>query len=422
MAVDSAPFQVGEVVDLVRGTTYKGAQVGEAGPPLLGLGSITPGGGFRADGFKTYGGDCPEAIMVEAGGLYVSLKGATKDGEMIGSVARVPREVGPGRLTQDTVGLRFKSGAEHLSDYVYWCLRTPQYRHYCGGRAMGSAVVALSRSDFLAYTLPARTEHRRTVVNALEAVEAKIEANRRVGETLEEMVRALFKSWFVDFDPVRAKAEGRDSGLPPHMADLFPDRLVDSELGEIPEGWTVSALSDEVQVVSGGTPRTSVTEYWQGDIPWFSVVDTPAGSQPWVVETVKSLTAAGYESCAAKLLPVAATILTARGTVGNVALASREMVSNQSCYGLVSLVGAPYFAYFRAQSQVAGLRRSSHGSVFSTITRGTLQSLLVASPPRGLQGAFDTLVRPVLERLLRCAREDQMLVQTRDALLRELIG
>ncbi len=87
--------------------------------------------------------------------------------------------------------------------------------------------------------------------------------------TLEAMAQTLFKSWFVDCDPVRAKTEGRGTGLPKDVADLFPDRLVDSELGSIPEGWKVGALDEAVELLNGGTPRsTSVARFWNGDIPW----------------------------------------------------------------------------------------------------------------------------------------------------------
>jgi len=142
---------VGACATLKRGTTYDGMLVGKPGPALLGLGSIRPGGGFRGDKFKTYGGECPAGLMLFPGDMYVSLKGATKDGEMIGSVARVPTSVPSGRLTQDTVKLEL---AEPLySHFLYRLLLTPAYRNYCAGRAMGSAVVALSREDFLSYPL-----------------------------------------------------------------------------------------------------------------------------------------------------------------------------------------------------------------------------------------------------------------------------
>ncbi len=91
--------------------------------------------------------------------------------------------------------------------------------------------------------LPPLAEQR-AIAHILGTLDDKIELNRRMSETLEAMARALFKSWFVDFDPVRAKAEGRDPGLPPPLADLFPDRLVDSELGEMPEGWELKASAN----------------------------------------------------------------------------------------------------------------------------------------------------------------------------------
>ena len=114
------------------------------------------------------------------------------------------------------------------------------------------------------------------IAHILGTLDDKIELNRRMNETLEGMARALFKSWFVDFDPVRAKMEGRDTGLPPDIAALFPDRLADSELGEIPEGWEIGVLDNAIELLSGGTPRTSVASYWDGGIPWYTAKDAPS--------------------------------------------------------------------------------------------------------------------------------------------------
>ncbi len=181
---------VGDLVTLRRGKTYKGALVGAPGPALLGLGSIVPGGGFRND-YKTYGGDCPPGLMLAPGDLYVSLKGATKDGEMIGSVARVPTTVPSGRLTQDTVRLAFNERDTAFERYLYWLLRTPDYRSYCASRATGSAVVALSRDDFLSYLVPPLTPPRGLIVDALENVEDKIESNRLLVALIPRLIRAL---------------------------------------------------------------------------------------------------------------------------------------------------------------------------------------------------------------------------------------
>ncbi len=107
---------------------------------------------------------------------------------------------------------------------------------------------------------PGDKNEQRAIAHILGTLDDKIELNRRMSETLEAMARALFKSWFVDFDPVRAKMEGRDPGLPQALADLFPARLVDSELGEIPEGWLTAALADAIEIVDGRTLSSSMRD------------------------------------------------------------------------------------------------------------------------------------------------------------------
>ena len=110
-------------------------------------------------------------------------------------------------------------------------------------QATGSTFPNVSASQLASIPYPnLSAAEQRAIAHVLGTLDDKIELNRRMNETLEAMVRALFKSWFVDFDPVRAKMAGRDTGLPKHLADLFPDRLVESEVGEIPEGWEVMAL------------------------------------------------------------------------------------------------------------------------------------------------------------------------------------
>jgi type I restriction enzyme, S subunit len=121
--------------------------------------------------------------------------------------------------------------------------------------------------------IPASIQEQYAIAHVLGALDDKIELNRRMNETLEQIARAIFKSWFVDFDPVRAKAEGRNSGLPKHIAELFPDRVEDSELGEIPAGWEIGSILKQSRLLSGGTPKTDRTEYWGGDLLWASAKD-----------------------------------------------------------------------------------------------------------------------------------------------------
>lgn len=234
---------ISDYFTLQRGTTYKSRLLGVPGPVLLGLASIQRNGGFRQDSLQTYGGDSPDKLLVQPGDLYLSLKDVTQSADLLGAVARLPRDHPVGRLTQDTVKLEPRS-ADVPIDYLYWLLRTPQYRSYCRSHATGTTNLGLAREDFLAFPAPEPTSAKLRIVSTLAALDDKIELNRRMNATLEAMGRALYKDWFVDFGPVRAKMEGREPYLSREMWDLFSDRLVESELGEIPEGWRVGAIGD----------------------------------------------------------------------------------------------------------------------------------------------------------------------------------
>ncbi|PKM28555.1 MAG: restriction endonuclease subunit S [Gammaproteobacteria bacterium HGW-Gammaproteobacteria-11] len=411
-----------DLVSLQRGTTYKGALVGLPGPVLLGLASIEPNGGFRYGGFKTYGGDCPEKISLKSGDLYVSLKDVTQSGDLLGSIARVPSDIASGRLTQDTVKLVF-DGEPVSKDYIYWLLRTSAYREYCRGCATGTTTLGLSRDDFLDFPVPSLTPADEVLIELLEGVEKRITLLRETNATLEAIAQALFKSWFVDFDPVRAKAEGRQpEGMDATTAALFPDSFEESELGLVPKGWKRLAFTETVKVIGGGTPKTSVPEYWDGDIPWFSVVDAPAVTDVYVIDTAKHISLAGLNGSSTKLLPEGTTIISARGTVGRLALVGKDMAMNQSCYGLHGKAGDAYFTYFNTYRLVEALKQRSHGSVFDTITNETMKSVQVTYPRGAIIEAFEAMLRPFMLRIKENLEQAKTLTQLRDTLLPRLIS
>ncbi|MBC8036932.1 MAG: restriction endonuclease subunit S [Rhizobiales bacterium] len=205
-------------------------------------------------------------------------------------------------------------------------------------------------------------------------------------------------------------------------AALFPDGFEESALGLLPKGWRACAFTEVINVIGGGTPKTSIPEYWGGDIPWFSVVDAPSGTDTFVVDTDRYITETGLKNCSAKLLPVGTTIISARGTVGRLAVVGREMAMNQSCYGLRGKASDAYFTYFTTCRLVESLKQRSHGSVFDTITRETLASVSVVYP-RGLEiEAFESLIAPVMERIKQNLLQAQTLATLRDTLLPRLIS
>ena len=270
---------------------------------------------------------------------------------------------------------------------------------------------------------PLELPEQRAIAHVLGTLDDKIELNRRMNETLEAMARALFKSWFVDFDPVRAKMEGRDTGLPQDIADLFPDRLVDSEMGEIPEGWAVGHLADAIELLSGGTPRTTVAEYWNGGIPWYTPRDAPNQSDMFVLDTQRTITQVGVDNSATKVLPSRTTVISARGTVGRLACLGRAMAMNQTCYGIRGAGGySDFFVYWLVRNAVEDLRSRTHGTVFDTITRQTFTFIDWQLPPRDVAGAFEAAVKATMERVLSNLHESRILAALRDTLLPKLIS
>jgi len=292
--------------------------------------------------------------------------------------------------------------------------------------------------------LPGMSTQRR-IAHILGTLDDKIELNRRMNETLEAMAQALFKSWFVDFDPVidkalaagnpipeplQKRAEARKTLgdqrklLPASIAQHFPDRFVfNEELGWVPEGWAVRALDSIIDLIGGGTPKTSVEEFWGGDIPWFSVVDAPNPSDVFVIRTEKTITRQGLESSSAKLLPIGTTIISARGTVGKCAVLAEPMAMNQSCYGIRGKEGfADYYVYYTILVRVAELQQREHGSIFNTITRDTFKSILTAVSDPELVEHYDQLVINLMEKIAGSCRQSRILATLRDTLLPKLLS
>ena len=276
--------------------------------------------------------------------------------------------------------------------------------------------------------LPPLSEQFR-IAHILGTLEDKIELNRQMNDTLEQMTRALYKSWFVYFDPVRAKLDGlwrrgeSLPGLPAELYDLFPDHLVTSELGEIPDGWTVGVLANMVQLFSGGTPKTSVAEYWNGNIPWYTAKDAPALSDVFAIDTERHISQSGVDNSATQVLPARTTIISARGTVGRLACLGEPMAMNQTCYGIRGIDKYPdWFTYWNVRQAISELQMRTHGTIFDTITRQTFELVDAVVPPPVLAAIFETMVSPYMSRMLASLRDSRRVAYLRDALLPRLVS
>ncbi len=259
------------------------------------------------------------------------------------------------------------------------------------------------------------------IVSVLAALDDKIELNRRMSETLEATARALFKDWFIDFGPVRAKMEGRQPpGISPEIAALFPDRL--DEKGR-PEGWPIEPLLKYARLISGGTPKTEIDEYWGGPIAWASAKDVSQCGETFLVDTERSITARGVKESSTRMIPKLATVVVARGaTTGRLCMLGREMAMNQTCYAIHSDENTPYWLNCCFVSLVSELVHAAHGSVFDTITTKTIDGARITVAPPALRQEFEREVAPLFTQLLAGINESRLLSRTRDLLLPKLLS
>lgn len=309
--------------------------------------------------------------------------------------------------------------------FASYFLSHPASRQWVVRHAVGATMPNLNTSILgaLPFLCPS-VDEQRAISSVLGALDDKIEQDRRTARVLERLARAIFRAWFVDFEPVKAKAAGATSfpSMTQQIFDALPSLLVDSDIGPVPEAWGIGTLSSVCTLIGGGTPKRSEASYWGGDIPWYSVKDAPSGAEVWVIDTAERITDHGLANSAATMVPKGCTIISARGTVGKLAMAGVPMAFNQSCYGLIPDDGQSFsYLHLLIQSTVADLQQRTHGSVFDTITRATFDELLVPQPPSGVVSAFDAVVVPLFDSLLALLHESSQLAEMRDYLLPRLL-
>ena len=311
--------------------------------------------------------------------------------------------------------------------YVYWFL---QYL-YASGRMEEHQVqhTGVARFQYTRFAdsqqipLPTLPEQR-AIAHILGTLDDKIELNRRMNETLEAIARALFKSWFVDFDPVRAKAEGREPDLSKSIADLFPARLVDSELGDIPEGWAVGTIGDIADVVGGSTPSTKEPTYWDGGTHyWATPKDLAPLATPVLLETERRITDAGLDQIGSGLLPAGTVLLSSRAPIGYLAIAEVPVAINQGFIAMKPRKGVSnLFLLLWAHAAHEEILSHANGSTFLEISKANFRPISLVAPPTAVFGAFDRLARPLYRKIVSNERGSRTLATLRDALLPKLVS
>jgi len=272
-----------------------------------------------------------------------------------------------------------------------------------GGYLTGSTMPKLTQGNMNRIPVPAPPlDQQRAIVHILATLDDKIELNRRMNETLEAISLAIFKSWFVDFAPVRAKAEGRDPGLPRHIAELFPNSFQDSELGDIPTGWRASTVGELATISGGSTPSTKEPAFWEGGTHhWATPKDLSKLSTPVLVETERQVTQAGLAQIGSGLLPVGTVLLSSRAPIGYLAITEIPVAVNQGFIAMRPLQGISNLFLLRwaewAHEQIVS---RANGSTFLEISKANFRPLPLVAPTDAVFQAFDRIAQPLYRRVV----------------------
>ena len=325
----------------------------------------------------------------------------------------------------DCIRLRF-IGPNVNARFVSYVLGSPQYRSWIIQNAQGATMPSLNQEIIGRIPLPLPDlKEQQAIACILGTLDDKIELNRRMNEMLEAMGQAVFKSWFVDFDPVRAKAAGQQPpGLAPHIADLFPDGFEESELGEIPRGWRVRPIGDVVQVLGGGTPSTGEPAYWEGGTyPFCTPKDMSSLTSLALLETERCLTDAGVARVNSGQLPAGTVLLSSRAPIGYLAIAEIPISVNQ---GIIAMVCdrdlSNLYVVHWAEANMERIVANANGSTFLEISKRNFRPIEALIPPLPILDQYTHIVEPLYQRLVSNLREGKALASIRDMLLPKLIS
>lgn len=322
----------------------------------------------------------------------------------VGSVDRcsyVSKEYSGWLFSGRCLRVRPRSGIN--PEYLYYFLTNEGTKQYIRNIAVGATMPSINTKllNEVPITIPSLDDQRR-IASILSSLDRKIELNNKINADLEEMAQAIFKNWFVDFEP-------------------FKDgKFVDSELGKIPEGWKVGRLTDIIKLMPGGTPKTSEPLYWDnGTIPFFSPKDV---NGVYCFATEKHITETGLNKCSSNLYPKDTIFITCRGTVGKVCLAACDMAMNQSNYAIRAIDGySQYYVFFLVKSVVERLIKKSNGAVFSAITSKDFDEEILIPSQKAVED-FTNVIDGFFRRIFTIGTENSRLSLLRDTLLPRLMS
>ena len=321
---------------------------------------------------------------------------------MIGTVGEVAVVKDHPNYAIKNVALFKCAGSELKGKWLAYYLQSSDAQGHMSGNQKGSSQQFLSLKQLRSLPVPVADEtYMQKVVDVLSTYDDLIENNQKQIKLLEEATQRLYKEWFVDLH------------FPGHETTPITDG--------IPEGWVRYKFSEIASIMSGGTPKTDVKEYYDGNIPFYTPKDSDGSF--FAFDTITHISKSGLDHCNSQYYPSGTVIITARGTVGKTTILAVPMAMNQSCYALkCDELNSPYYLFFSLNKEVAALKTMANGGVFNTIIVKTFDSIHLTMPTHEVLAAFDAAISPIMDQVKVKMQQNARLAEARDRLLPKLMN
>ena len=396
-------YKLCEICDLIPGFAFKSADFGDYRTKAIKIGDIQPPYVNRASmsgvNIEVYDKNKLSKFLVKRGDFVLAMTGAT-----IGKIGRyIDQE--PAYLNQRV--LLFRPNGDVNPKFVYYSLLSPLFQQYVINHIDSeTAQPNISGRSVSGYeiALPSRKEQDRIAL-ILSTIDDKIELNTRINHNLEEQARALYKSWFVDFEPFKG------------------GNFVDSELGLIPEGWRVGTLSELGDIVAGGTPSKTKPEYYTNNgIAWLTPKDLSVKCNKFTARGEIDITEDGYKNSSTKLMPRGSVLFSSRAPIGYISIAKGDICTNQGFKSVVpSYAGTAYLYYWLCENTEA-IEAQASGSTFKEASGSLMRSFPALVPEKSVIDSFEKELSPIFNEQEILEEEINYAEQIRDSLLPRLMS
>ena len=399
-------YRLGDIIKISSGFAYKGEYLGYGDKYLLGMGCVSFNEQFLDKGVRPYSGECDNRFYAKAGDIVLATRQQSDNMPILGMPAVIPYKYKDRKLIVGANLYRIINESKDFgNDFIYWLLKDPRYVNYIKSCQSGTTVRMITKANIENYTFVCPNKKSRLLISRfLWTLEKKIELNRRINENLEQQAQALFKSWFVDFEP-------------------FKDgKFVDSELGMIPEGWKVGQISDFGKIICGKTPSKASKDFFGGNIPFIKIPDMH--NQLFISHSEDSLSYKGSSSQQNKLLPPYSLLVSCIATVGLVGINTKPSHTNQQINSIVpyksSYLFYLYLSIILMKKKLENMGRGGTATLNVNTTSFGKISLII--PKQSILDNFSSIVSPLFKNIENLSEQIFKLSQLRNTLLPRLMS